>query len=249
MPLSFFFVENSPAGEMIAINEETSKHISQVLRMKIDEEINLTDGKGNLYTATIIENHKKKTIVKILDTKSISVPERKITIAISLIKNSNRFEWFLEKATEIGVAEIIPLHCQRTEKQHFRLDRMKSILVSAMLQSRQVWLPVLHEPVAFSKLFQSSKTLEKEKLEDYQQRFIAHCVEDEKRNLTDLVNEKLSSKIILIGPEGDFTPGEIELALQYHFSAVSLGETRLRTETAGIVSAVLLNKYKPKELF
>ena len=137
----------------------------------------------------------------------------------------------MEKATEIGVTEIIPLICERTEKTAFKSDRMKTILVSAMLQSQQCWLPVLHEPTKFNSLIQSSS---------HQQKFIAHCMDDAKRNLADLNNESLSSKIILIGPEGDFTPGEIEFALQNHFSAVTLGQTRLRTETAGIVSAILL---------
>jgi len=108
---------------------------------------------------------------------------------------------------------------------------MKSILVSAMLQSQQCWLPVLHEPTKFNELIRSAT---------HQQKFIAHCIDDAKRNLADLNNESLSSKIILIGPEGDFTPKEIELALQNHFSAVALGQTRLRTETAGIVAATLL---------
>mgnify|MGYP003530479646 FL=1 len=108
---------------------------------------------------------------------------------------------------------------------------MKSILVSAMLQSQQCWLPVLHEPTAFNELVKSTT---------HQQKFIAHCIDDTKRNLTDLNNGSLASKIILIGPEGDFTPAEIELALQNQYSAVSLGQTRLRTETAGMVAATLL---------
>jgi len=155
----------------------------------------------------------------------------KIAIAISPVKNNTRFEWFLEKATEIGVTEIIPLICNRTEKTVFKFDRMKSILVSAMLQSQQCWLPVLHEPTKFNSLITSSTQ---------QQKFIAHCIDDAKRSLADLNNESLSSKIILIGPEGDFTADEIDLALQNQFSAVSLGATRLRTETAGIVAATLL---------
>jgi len=148
------------------------------------------------------------------------------------LKNSNRFEWFLEKATEIGINEIIPLICERTEKQKFRYDRMKGICTSAMLQSQQVWLPILHEPRPFNHL-----TIEQFK---QSQKFIAHCIEEKKRNLSDLVNDSLPSQIILIGPEGDFTPDEIQLALQNHFIAVSLGETRLRAETAGVVAATIL---------
>jgi 16S rRNA (uracil1498-N3)-methyltransferase len=152
-------------------------------------------------------------------------------IAISLIKNRDRFEWFLEKATEIGVTAIIPLICERTEKEKFRFDRMQGICISAMLQSQQVWLPVLHEPIPFKQVIEEAKQ---------EQKFIAHCMPGEKGNLAGLVNKELSSRIILIGPEGDFTREEADLAIQYQFSPVALGETRLRSETAGVVAATIL---------
>ena len=232
MALPFFYKEDLIASSTdVVLDEATSKHIVQVLRMQNGEQLQLTNGKGILFTVEIIDNNRKRCTVKVLETFDIPHSPLHITIAISPVKNNTRFEWFLEKATEIGVTEIIPLVCTRTEKTAFKFERMKSILVSAMLQSQQCWLPVLHEPVKFNQLVQSS---------GQQQKFIAHCVDDAKRNLTDLNNESLSSKIILIGPEGDFTPGEIEMALEHHFSAVSLGETRLRTETAGMVAAVLL---------
>ena len=241
MALPFFYKEDINANStVVVLDEDTSKHIVQVLRMQNGEQLQLTNGKGHLFTADIKDDNRKKCIVTIIKKSEIGNHKSKITIAISLLKNTTRFEWFLEKATEIGVTEIIPLICERTEKTTFKMERMKSILVSAMLQSQQCWLPVLHEPVKFTKLWQSSKTLPK--LDEYQQKFIAHCIDTAKRNLADLNNNSLSSKIILIGPEGDFTTDEIELALQNHFSAVSLGETRLRTETAGI-AAVLLCVY------
>lgn len=232
MALPFFYKEDLVASSTdVVMDEATSKHIVQVLRMQNGEQLQLTNGKGILFTAEITDNNRKKCAVKILQTTNHKQQTTNITIAISLIKNSTRFEWFLEKATEIGVTEIIPLVCSRTEKIAFKFERMKNILVSAMLQSQQCWLPVLHEPVKFNQLIQSSAQ---------QQKFIAHCIDDAKRNLTDLNNESLNSKIILIGPEGDFTPNEISLAVQNHFNAVSLGNTRLRTETAGIVAATLL---------
>jgi 16S rRNA (uracil1498-N3)-methyltransferase len=239
MALPFFYKEdiNSATTDVI-LDEDTSKHIVQVLRMQNGEQLQLTNGRGNLFTTEIIDSNRKRCTVKILQTTNHKLPTTNISIAISLIKNSGRFEWFLEKATEIGVTEIIPLICSRTEKTNFKFERMKSILVSAMLQSQQCWLPILHEPVTFDKLWQGSKTLPK--LEDYQQKFIAHCIDGAKRNLSEMINESLSSKIILIGPEGDFTKEEIEMALQNHFIAVALGDTRLRTETAGIVAASLL---------
>ena len=239
MVLPFFYKEDlDTSGMEVVLDEATSRHIVQVLRMKNGEQVQLTNGKGFLFTAEISDNNKKKCAVKIITTTYHKPQNTNITLAISLVKNPSRFEWFLEKTTEIGVTEIIPLVCERTEKTAFKFERMKSILVSAMLQSQQCWLPVLHEPVLFGKLWQSSKTLPKP--DDYRQKFIAHCLDGAKRNLKDLNNESLSSKIILIGPEGDFTAAEIDLALHHNFSAVALGNTRLRTETAGIVAVTLL---------
>lgn len=230
----FFYIAGYNAETEIVLDEDTSRHIVQVLRMKKDALINLADGKGNLLTASITDDHKKHCAVRVTSVRFIPPAERKITIAISLLRNTNRFEWFLEKATEIGVNEIIPLICDRTEKQKFRADRMKTILVSAMLQSQQVWLPLLHAPIDYELLFRQEEVAGKS------QKFIAHCIDTDKRNLGDLVNESLPSQIILIGPEGDFTPGETELATGHHFIPVSLGDTRLRAETAGVVAAALL---------
>src|SRR6187455_2911945 len=153
MTLPFFYInEYNTAQKEIGLDEDTSRHVVQVLRMKEGEKLNLTDGKGNLITAEIIDDHKKHCAVKVQATSHGPRAAGKITIAISLLKNTNRFEWFLEKATEIGVSEIIPLICERTEKQKFRFDRMQGICISAMLQSQQVWLPVLHEPIGFEDL-------------------------------------------------------------------------------------------------
>ena len=137
MSAPVFFVEVvSGTEDLIELSEETSRHIVQVLRMKPGETLQLTNGKGLIITADIQVDHKKKCVVKVQKVRQEPPPERTISIAISLIKNAHRFEWFLEKATEIGVSHIIPLLCGRTEKQHFRLDRMKSILVSAIDLSR-----------------------------------------------------------------------------------------------------------------
>lgn len=232
MALPFFYKEDLVASNTdVVLDEDTSKHVVQVLRMQNGEQLQLTNGRGGLFTCEITDNNRKRCAVKIIKTINGQRSTNNITIAISLIKNSSRLEWFLEKATELGITEIIPLVCTRTEKTAFKLDRMKSILVSAMLQSQQCYLPVLHDPTRFELVIASS---------GHQQKFIAHCIEAEKRNLSEMINASLFSKIILIGPEGDFTPAEIEQALQYHFIAVALGETRLRTETAGIAAACLL---------
>jgi len=232
MALPFFYKDDIDASIVdVVLDEDTSKHIVQVLRMQNGEQLQLTNGRGDLFTCEIISDNRKKCVVSVIQRSRIPDPGSKISIAISLIKNSSRFEWFLEKATELGVSEIIPLVCERTEKTAFKADRMKSILVSAMLQSQQCRLPVLQQPQKVRQVVASAT---------HQQKFIAHCIDGEKRNLAEMMNEALSSKIILIGPEGDFTAAEVEQALQGHFIAVAIGETRLRTETAGIAAASLL---------
>lgn len=231
MQFPFFHIESScELGSLLDLNESTSRHIIQVLRMQPDEKIQLTDGKGNLYLANIQSNNKKKCTVTIVD-KSYAAPKPfKISIGISPVKNNSRFEWFLEKATEIGVSEIIPLLCSRTEKQVIKNDRLENILISAMLQSRQVWKPVLTSPKKIKELIsQQSETI----------KLIAHCELDEKKNELTIVAEKKDT-LILIGPEGDFTGEEISEALKNNFIPVALGDTRLRTETAGMVAATLL---------
>jgi 16S rRNA (uracil1498-N3)-methyltransferase len=230
MQLPFFFEENFSTEGNFILSEEASKHIVQVLRMHENENLLITNGKGQVLTTRLVKANKKNAEVQIIN-KSVRpkiIPE--ISIGISLIKNTNRFEWFLEKATEIGVSEIIPIICERTEKQHFRYDRMKNIIVSAMLQSQRAWLPALHEPAKFDVIIKNSP---------HQNKYIAHCIDDKKQQLVSEVNSK-GGQIILIGPEGDFTKDEIAIALKNNYIPISLGETRLRTETAGIVAAVLL---------
>lgn len=229
----FFYIESfDTTKKTIVLDEDTSKHVVQVLRMKVGEKINLTDGKGSLLMCGITADHKRHCEVEVLSSVIYPLSSKKITIAISLLKNSNRFEWFLEKATEIGVSEIIPLICERTEKEKFRWDRMNAICISAMIQSQQCWLPVLHEPAQFGDLM--------ERHFDDVIKFIAHCEDADKKQLSNYQIDKSSNCLIAIGPEGDFTEKEITLALENKFIPVSLGETRLRTETAGVVAAALL---------
>jgi 16S rRNA (uracil1498-N3)-methyltransferase len=230
MALPFFYEQQIPTtSSHFTVNEETSKHCTQVLRMKAGALLQLTDGIGNLYKASIISEDKKKTVVLIEEHATVPPPTKKTSIAIALLKNANRFEWFLEKATEIGVTEIQPLVTDHTEHTRFRFDRMNGILIAAMLQSQQTWLPILHEPVAFGVCIKQSK---------HQQKLIAHCEDGRKQFIKDLPASKEIQ--ILIGPEGDFSQEEIQLALTAGFVPVSLGETRLRAETAGIVAATLI---------
>lgn len=240
MPLPFFYVEETITTGTIVLSEETSKHIVQVLRMQQGEQLQLTNGKGNLLLCKIIDNNRKKCLVEIVKFTFINPADIPVGIGISLIKNNTRFEWFLEKATEIGISAIVPLICERTEKQQFKQERMKNIVVSAMLQSEQVWLPVLHQPQKLNTFIAANP---------YKSRYIAHC--ETEANKVQLIHQPAStskSKLILIGPEGDFTKAEILFAQQEHFVPVALGNTRLRTETAGIVAGtILINKSLPTQ--
>jgi len=229
MSIPYFYQQELIKSGVFILNEETSKHCIQVLRMKTGETMHLTDGKGGLCKAIITNEHKRNCEVNIVESTFQEHKGRKVTIGISLLKNANRLEWFLEKATELGITEIIPLLCQRTEKQQFRFDRMNQILISAMLQSQQIWLPILHQPTKLEEVINSSV---------HSQKLIAHCEEGTKQSINEL---KIANEVqILVGPEGDFSPTEIELALQNGYLPTSLGNTRLRTETAGIVVATLL---------
>lgn len=233
MNLPFFYIADYDGTETtITLDEDTSRHVIQVLRMKTGEQLNLTDGKGSLLTCEITNENKRHCEVIIKSKVKNQKPARLVTIAISLLKNTNRFEWFLEKATEIGVAAIIPLICERTEKEKFRADRLRGICISAMLQSQQTWLPVLQEPVQFDNV-EMWKCVNGTN-------FIAHCIEGNKQALAHFQTSTFPHSLLCIGPEGDFTPEEIALALEHDFIPVSLGETRLRTETAGVVGAALL---------
>lgn len=236
MALPYFFVEQLHQG-FIQLDEDTSKHTIGVLRMENGEYILLTDGKGRKAKAKIADDNRKRCVVQVEAIAEDSESTPNVSIAISIIKNASRYEWFLEKATEIGVNEIIPLVCERTEKEKFRYDRMKSILISAMLQSQQTWLPQLSEPQAYEQVVKNAR---------HEAKFIAHCLPEEKTQLKEAYPPRTlhhtPTALILIGPEGDFTPKEIELALQETFLPVALGNTRLRTETAGIVAATLLKQ-------
>lgn len=228
MALSYFFVGGLDE-KRLQLDEDTSKHMISVLRMQKGEELLLTNGKGQKAHAQIIDDNRKRCVVEVSSIELEEQSQPHVSIAISITKNSSRFEWFLEKATEIGVNEIIPLLCERTAKEKFRYDRMQGILISAMLQSQQAWLPNLHQPTSFNDVIKAASQ---------RQKFIAHCLPEQKQQLNSLITHH--SSLILIGPEGDFTPKEIEVALQAGFTPVALGNTRLRTETAGMVAAALL---------
>ncbi|WP_295125694.1 16S rRNA (uracil(1498)-N(3))-methyltransferase [uncultured Chitinophaga sp.] len=210
------------------MDEPTSKYCIQVLRMSIGDKVLLADGLGHKYTATISDDNRKKAVLRIDAFEAVPRVTSGLHIAIAFTKNVSRMEWFLEKAVEIGVTAITPLLTHRTEREKFKAERFENILVSAMLQSQQFWLPVLSEPTGFVSMLGIPAA----------QRFIAHCLPESKTHFVDAITPG-SDGVILIGPEGDFTGDEITSALSAGFVPVSLGDTRLRTETAGMVAGAL----------
>ena len=227
MVLPYFYVPELNSS-MNTLDEINSKHVVTVLRMQKGEELLLTDGKGRKAQAIIVDDHRKKCIVQVT---GIEVNERlspSISIGISLLKNASRLEWFMEKSTELGITEIFPLICDHTEKLHFKEERMQHILISAMLQSQQSWMPLLHPPIELRSILNNP----------YSKKMIAYCGDVVKKQLKTAA--VTSDTIILIGPEGDFSLKEFTAALEKGFQPITLGETRLRTETAGIVAAAIL---------
>jgi 16S rRNA (uracil1498-N3)-methyltransferase len=226
MTLPYFYYPGLQTGAL-ALDEDTSRHVISVLRMNDGDTVLLTNGRGSKGLATITSAHRKHCVVAVSELTQEAVATPPVTVGISLLKNTSRFEWFLEKATEIGVTTILPLLCERTEKEKFRADRLTSILVSAMLQSQQCWLPHMGAPVEFHEAVKQQAD----------RKYIAHCIDNSEKIQ---LHKAASSSIVLIGPEGDFTSQEIDAALQNDFRPVTLGHNRLRTETAGMVAATLL---------
>jgi 16S rRNA (uracil1498-N3)-methyltransferase len=213
------------------LNKEESYHIIKVLRKRIDDKITLIDGKGNFYSALITYNDPKACTVKIIETHKDIERGFSLHIAIAPAKNIDRFEWFVEKTVEIGIDEITPMICSRSERKTLRLDRLEKICISAVKQSIKATLPKFNPPALWKDVIQSPTSAQK---------FIATCEENSNNHLKTKYN-KGNDALILIGPEGDFSPEEIAVSIKYDFESVSLGASRLRTETAGIVACHTIN--------
>ena len=210
------------------MSEEETFHCVRVLRIKPGDNIHLTDGKGNLFTATIQNTDKKGALLKIINSK-VEYGKRDywLHIAIAPTKNIERFEWFLEKTTEIGIDEITPLLCEHSERTNLKSERMEKIIVAAMKQSIKAYKPILNQMEKYNKFI--GRTF------NGSENYIATC-EGENRKLLKNIYHTGKNAVILIGPEGDFSNNEIQNAIQSGFIPVSLGESRLRTETAGLVA-------------
>jgi len=222
----FYIPELSPAHAEITLSEEESKHACKVLRLKNGDQIALLDGRGGDYTGEITEDHPKHCQVKILTHTLQDAPKHEIHIAIAPTKNNDRIEWFLEKTTELGITEITLLLCKNSERRQSREDRFEKILVSAMKQSQRKFLPRLNALTPFPEF-----------LKKYPQGALAHCADGAKNGLH--TTFQAQNYPILIGPEGDFTAEEIAAAQQSGYDFITLGQNRLRTETAGLYACML----------
>lgn len=221
----FYTPDIAPSHPQYFLNEEESKHCIRVLRLEVNDEVQLIDGRGGLYTAHIKDAHPKRVILQITGVQTeYSKRNHYLHIAIAPTKNIERLEWFLEKATEIGIDEISLIICQRSERKEAKVERLNKIITAAIKQSLKAYHPVLNEPVTLSKFLTQPFN---------GQKFIAHCENTEKSSLSSVL-EKQERYLILIGPEGDFAPAEIDIALHNGFKAITLGESRLRTETAAL---------------
>jgi 16S rRNA (uracil1498-N3)-methyltransferase len=213
------------------LNEEESRHCIKVLRLNTGDQVQLIDGVGGFYTAEITSPHPKHTGLKVIQKQTeISKRNHYLHIAVAPTKNIDRFEWFLEKSTEIGIDEITPIICERSERKDVKIDRLNKIITSAIKQSLKAYHPKLNDPCSL-KNFLSLPQGEK---------FIAHCIEDDKSALSDKISRN-GNYTILIGPEGDFSPQEVAGAISSGYIPITLGTSRLRTETAALEACFEIN--------
>jgi len=220
------------ASDIYSLNEEESKHCSKVLRLNLGDTIHLIDGRGGLYEAEITGIGKKNVQLKVTkQQQEYGKRNHHLHIAIAPTKNMDRLEWFLEKATEIGIDEITPIICDRSERKIVKEERLEKVITSAVKQSLTAYHPKLNPTISFSDFMKQNNDAQK---------LIAHCMDGEKLYVNQLV-QKHQSYLILIGPEGDFTPAELNIALQNGYKAVTLGNTRLRTETAALAACFEAN--------
>ena len=220
-----------PAGDdkLKPLNEEESSHALRVLRLRIGDPMLLTDGQGTFYEAVVEEAEKHNCVARVTRKKETEERPFRIHIAVAPTKNSDRLEWFAEKATELGIAEITPLICQHSERKVQKTDRLKKTVLSAMKQSMRCFLPTIHEPIGLSEFI---------KQQNFAYKFIA--TQGASDELLKIAPQKCDV-CVLIGPEGDFSEHEINIAKEAGFIPVGLGPARLRTETAALAACHIIN--------
>lgn len=222
----FYNASINESTETFSFDKEESKHIIKVLRKKDGDILFVTNGLGFLFKTEIILASDSKCTVQMVSFDKAPTPNFKLHLAVAPTKMNDRYEWFLEKATEIGIHEITPIICDRSERKVINKERFEKILLSAMKQSNELFLPKLNPAISFKEFVkQKNKGLQ----------LIAHCEETDKKTLKSILQSN-TDVTVLIGPEGDFSEKEITLALDQNYVPVSLGNTRLRTETAAVVA-------------
>jgi len=225
--VTLFYVPDLAAQSLVILSEEESGHAVRVLRMQSGDPCILVNGKGTWALAEIADPHPKRCLVavKSLEQKK-GLPPYRLHLGIAPTKQIDRFEWFIEKTTEIGVSSITPLLCDRSERKEVKNDRLMRITIAAMKQSMKAWHPEIRPMTRFTDFIASTRS---------EQRFIAHCYESNRQSLQSLI-KPASELTILIGPEGDFSDTEVAAARDFQFEEITLGSSRLRTETAGIIA-------------
>lgn len=230
-PMQLFFQEKIELP-ITYLDEEESRHLVKVLRKKQGDQVRLTNGNGQVFNCVILEANQKRSSLKVLTSNEIPKDDFQIHLAIAPTKSPDRMEWMVEKITEIGFHELTLIETMNSERSFLKTDRLHKKVISACKQSLKFRIPKLHPTVKFSKLINSKA------FEGFQ-KFIAYVDEDHKNHLLEMAKPK-GNYLILIGPEGDFDPKEIKEAVQSGFRPVSLGRSRLRTETAGLAAVQML---------
>jgi 16S rRNA (uracil1498-N3)-methyltransferase len=220
----------SISGDTCKLSEEESKHCIRVLRLAQNDTVEITDGKGNRFNALIEDAHPKACVLRITEHRKEDAPSWELLIAIAPTKNIARMEWLVEKLTEIGFTKLIPIECHTSERTVLKTERLKKIAIEAMKQSGRVYLPEIEELTSFEDLINKSNLFKGAK-------FIPHCNNSDRRTLSSMY-KRGENALLLIGPEGDFTKEEIQLALENGFIPLNLNEHTLRTETAALVAAI-----------
>lgn len=229
--LRYFYAPDALTTQQLP--DEEANHVLRVLRLGEGDSLNITDGRGHLIEATITQATRRECFFKIVKVeKHPPLWPRRVHLAVAPTKNIDRMEWLAEKATEVGFDELTFLDCQFSERRQLREDRIEKIVVSAMKQSRKAWKPKVNAMVPLGKFIEAHGE---------GRRFIAHCYEEfpKKYLFEELQACPAEDVLVLVGPEGDFSVDEVQLAMQHGYESVSLGESRLRTETAGLVAVMM----------
>ncbi|MEL6305747.1 MAG: 16S rRNA (uracil(1498)-N(3))-methyltransferase [Bacteroidota bacterium] len=225
--MQLFYHPTEPVtGATLSFSAEESKHIVRVLRKKVGDVLQATDGQGHFFTITLTHTEVRNCQGTIGDVNKVSKKPYQLHMAVAPTKMNERFEWFLEKATELGVDEITPILCERSERKVIKAERLERVLVSAMKQSLRAYLPKLNPLTPYQDFLEKNPEAKK---------FIAHCAQGKRNLLTDFLPPQ-EDVVFLVGPEGDFSENEIQSALDLEYVPVTLGKNRLRTETAAVMT-------------